>query len=134
MDLAEAGLRLEDVAPELVEVALLQLLLGGGLDIGLLVDGVELAALGGVQKNLGGLLDALEEVVVVGATGGGLLIGVVLEDLLTVGTLDLLLGSLPAVLGETENLVVVLLLCWRKIGLVPFYFDHRQVNHQPSSP
>jgi len=105
---AKAGLGLEDVAPELVEVTLSELLLGRGLDLGLLINGVELAALCGVKENLGGLLDALEEVVVVGAAGSGLLIGVVLEDLLAVGTLDLLLSGSPPVLGDTENLVVIL--------------------------
>jgi hypothetical protein len=33
-----------------------------------------------------------------------------LQDLLAVGALDLVLGSLEAVLGETKNLVVVLFL------------------------
>lgn len=106
--LGEAALGLEDLAPELVVVALG--LLGGGLDVGLLVDGVVLAALGGVEQDIGGLLNALEELVVLGLAGGGLLIRVVLEDLLAVSLLDLLLGGLPAVLGETENLVVVLAL------------------------
>lgn len=104
--LGEAALGLEDLAPELVVVALG--LLGGGLDIGLLVDGVVLATLGGVEEDIGGLLDALEELVVLGLTRGGLLVGVVLEDLLAVSLLDLLLGGLPAVLGETKDLVVVL--------------------------
>jgi hypothetical protein len=68
-----------------------------------------LAAANGVQEQLGGLLDALEEVVVlVTLAHGGLLIGVVAEDLLAVGTLDLLGGSAPAVLGQAENGVVIL--------------------------
>lgn len=110
---AEAALGLEDLAPALVEevgAALLQLLLGGRLDLGALVDGIELAALDGVEEDLGSLLDALEEVVVLSAAGGSLLIGVVLEDLLAVGTLDLVLGSAEAVLGKTQNSVVILLL------------------------
>jgi hypothetical protein len=106
--LGEASLGLEDLAPELVEVALLELLLGGGVDLGLLVDGVVLATLGGVEEDLGGLLDALEELVVLGAALGSLLIRVVLQDLLAVGLLDLLLGGLVAVLGQAENLVVIL--------------------------
>lgn len=106
--LGEAGLGLEDLAPELVVVALLELLLGGGLDVGLLVDRVELATLDGVEEDIGGLLDTLEELVVVLAAVGSLLIGVVLEDLLAVGLLDLVLTGLVAVLGEAENLVVVL--------------------------
>ena len=109
--LAEAGLGLEHLAPELVELGRLgDVLLAGGLDVGLLVDRVELAALDGVQENVGRLLDALEEIVVLGAAGGRLLIGVVLEHLLAMGALDLLLGRLEAVLGKTENLVVVLAL------------------------
>jgi hypothetical protein len=106
VSLGEASLGLEDLAPQLVEVALG--LLGWGLDVSLLIDGVVLAALDGVEKDLGGLLDALEELIVLGAASGSLLIGVVLEDLLAVGLLDLVLGSLVAVLGETENLVVIL--------------------------
>lgn len=106
--LGEAALGLEDLAPQLVVVALLQLLLGRGLDVGLLIDRVVLAALGRVQEHLGRLLDALEELVVLGGAGGGLLVGVVLEDLLAVGLLDLVLGGLVAVLGQAENLVVVL--------------------------
>lgn len=106
--LGETGLGLEDLAPELVVVALLELLLGGRLDIGFLVDGVVLAALCGFKENLGGLLDTLEELIVLGTASGSLLIGVVLEDLLAVGLLDLVLGGLEAVLGETKNLVVIL--------------------------
>ena len=74
------------------------------------IDRVELAALDWVGQDLGGLLDALEEGVVFSGAGGGLLVWVVAEDLLAVGALDLLLGGLVAVLGETENGVVVLLL------------------------
>lgn len=111
--LAEAAFGLEDLAPALVEevgTALLQLLLGRGLDLGTLIDGIELTALDGVEEDLGSLLDALEKVVILGAAGGSLLVGVVLEDLLAVGTLDLVLGSPEAVLGKTQNGVVVLLL------------------------
>ena len=110
VDLGEAGLRLEDVAPELVEVALGELLLGRGVDVRGLIDRVELAAADGVKEDLGRLLDALEEVVVISAAGGGLLVGVVFQDLLAVGALDLVLGSLPPVLGDAENLVMVLAL------------------------
>ena len=110
VDLGEAGLRLEDVAPELVEVALGELLLGRGVDVRGLVDRVELPAADRVEEDLGRLLDALEEVVVISAAGGGLLVGVVLQDLLAVGALDLILGGLPPELGNAENLVVVLAL------------------------
>ena len=110
LGLGEAALGLEDWGVELVEVALLDLLLGWWLDVGGWVDGVELAALDGVGQDLSGLLDALEEGVVLGGAGGGLLVWVVAEDLLAVGALDLLLGGLVAVLGEAENGVVILLL------------------------
>lgn len=108
--LGEASLRLEDVAPELVEVALGKLLLGRGVDIRSLVNRVELAAADRVEEDLSRLLDALEEVIVISAAGGGLLVGVVLQDLLAVGALDLVFGGLPPELGDTENLVVVLAL------------------------
>lgn len=105
----ETTLSLEDWSPSLVEAGLLDLLLGGGLNLGGLVDGVELTTAGGVQQKLGGDLDTLEEaVVLVALAGGGLLVGVVAQDLLAVGTLDLLGGCAPAVTGQTENLVVVL--------------------------
>lgn len=108
MRLGEASLGLEDLGPELVEIGGLEVLLGGGVNIGLLVDGIVLAALDGVKEDFGGLLDALEELVVLGAARGGLLIRVVLEDLLAVGFLNLLLRGLVAVLGDTKDLVVIL--------------------------
>ena len=101
MFVGEAALGLEDGAPQLVEVALLRLLLRGRLDVGGLVYGIVLAALDWVRENLSRLLDALEEVVVLGAAGGGFLVWMMAEDLLAVGALDLLLSSLPAVLGDT---------------------------------
>lgn len=110
LDLGEAALGLEDGAPELVEIAGLGLLLARGLDISALIDGVELAALGGIEEDLGGLLDALEEAVILGGASGSLLIWVVTEDLLAVGALDLVLRSLVAVLGKAKNGVVILLL------------------------
>ena len=106
----EAALGLEDLAPQLVEVALLGLLLGRRVDLGSLVDRVKLPPADRVGEDLVGLLDALEELVVLGLAKGGLLVGVVLEDLLAVGTLDLVISGLPTVLGYTENGVVVLTL------------------------
>ena len=108
MCLGEASLGLEDLAPKLVEVTLLGLFLARGLNVGLLVDRVVLTTPDGVEENLGGLLDALEELIVLGAALSSLLIGMVLEDLLAVGLLDLILAGLPAVLGKSENLVVIL--------------------------
>lgn len=110
LGLAETTLGLEDVAPKLVEVALLGLLLAWGLDLGGLINGIELATLDGVAEDLVGSLDALEEVVVLVTASSGSLVGVVLEDLSAVGLLDLLLGGLPAVLCYAENGVVVLAL------------------------
>jgi hypothetical protein len=106
--LGETSLRLEDLAPCLIVVGLLELLLGGGLNIGLLIDGIELAALDGVEEDVGSLLNTLEKLIIFGTTLGSLLIGVMLENLLAVGLLDLVLSGPPAVLGNTENLVVVL--------------------------
>lgn len=111
LDLREAALGLENRSPELEEVTLLALLLARRLNIGSLIDGVELAALNGVGQNLGGLLDTLKEaVVLITVAESSLLVGVVAEHLLAVSTLDLLGGCTPAVLGETENCVVVLAL------------------------
>ena len=104
----ETALGLVDGTPGLV-VVLLGLLLAGRVDVGSLVDGVELATAGGVQQELGGNLDTLEEaVVLVALARGSLLVGVVAQDLLTVSTLDLLGGCAPAETGETQNGVVVL--------------------------
>jgi hypothetical protein len=111
LNLGETAFSTENRSPELVEVALLDLLLGRGLDLGGLVDGIELAALDGVEEHLGGLLDTLEEaVVLVTVAEGGLLIGVVTEHLLAVSTLDLLGGRAPAVLAQAENGIVILAL------------------------
>lgn len=64
-----------------------------------------------VKKNLRSFLDTLEEAVVfVALAGSGLLVGMVAEDLLAVGALDLFGGSLVAVLAETEDGVVILAL------------------------
>ena len=50
-----------------------------------------MAPANGVGENLGSLLDALEELIVLSAASGSLLVGVMLEDLLAVGALDLVL-------------------------------------------
>ncbi len=106
--LGEAGFGFEDLAPELIVITLGQLPLGGRVNIGLLIDRVKLSALDGVEEQLGGFLDALEEVIVLGTTLGSLLVGVMLQNLLAMGTLDLVLGGLPAVLGQAEDLIVIL--------------------------
>lgn len=76
----------------------------------MVVDGVELPALDWVREDVGGFLDALEEGIVLVSTLGGALVRVVLEDLLAVGSLDLLFGGFPPVFGEAEDGVVVLIL------------------------
>lgn len=70
-----------------------------------------MTTLGGVKKDLSSFLNTLEEAVVfVALAGSGLLVGMVAEDLLAVGALDLFGGSLVAVLAETEDGVVILAL------------------------
>lgn len=110
MNARESSFSLEDIAPELVVFALLGLLLGGRLDIGVLVYGIELTTLDGVKEDFSSLLDALEERIIFGATSSCLLIRVMTEDLLAMGALDLLFGGSVSVLGETKNGVVILLL------------------------
>ena len=105
---AKAGFAVENLIPELVEVALLSLFLGGRLDVSGFVDGVELATLDWVKEDFRGFLDAFEEGIVFGGAGCGFLVGVVAEDLFAVGTLDLGFGRAPAVFREAEDCVVVL--------------------------
>lgn len=65
----------------------------------MLINGIVLATLDGIEKDLGSLLDALEEVVILSATSSRLLIWVMAKDLLAVGALNLLFRSLVSVLG-----------------------------------
>jgi hypothetical protein len=53
----------------------------------------------GVGQDLVRFLDTLEEAVTFLLTSRGFLVGVVLEDLLAVGFLDLFVGGFEAVLG-----------------------------------
>ena len=76
----------------------------------MLIDGIELPTLDRVKENLGSLLDTLEKAIVLGASSRSLLIGVMAENLLAVGTLNLLLGSLDTVFRKAKNGVVILLL------------------------
>lgn len=62
------------------------------------VDGVKLTALDGIEKDLGSLLDALKEAIIFSASRCGLLIRVMAENLLAVGTLNLFFGGFIAVL------------------------------------
>jgi hypothetical protein len=99
---------LKDFAPEFVEVALLCCLLAWRLYFGSFIYRVKLAALDGVKKNFSSLLDALEELVVFGSTGRGLLVGMMFKDLLAVGSLDLILGRAVSVPRDSKNSVVIL--------------------------
>jgi hypothetical protein len=106
----EATLGNENGVPGLVELATSELL-GRGLNVGVLIDGIELATTSGVEKQIGSLLNTLEEaVVLVALTLGSLLVRVVTQDLLAVSPLDLLGGCAPAVLLQTQNGVVILAL------------------------
>ena len=67
-----------------------------------------MAPANGVGENLGSLLDALEELIVLSAASGSLLVGVMLEDLLAVGALDLVLCGTVSQTGYAENSVVIL--------------------------
>ena len=70
-----------------------------------------MTTLGGVEKNFGSLLNTLEKAVVfVALASSSLLVGVMAEDLLAVGTLDLFGSSLVAVFAKTEDGVVILAL------------------------
>lgn len=64
----------------------------------MLVDGIVLATLDRIKENLGSFLDALEEAVVLGTTSRCLFIGMMAKNLLSVGTLNLLLCRLESVL------------------------------------
>jgi hypothetical protein len=64
----------------------------------MLIHGIVLATLDGIEKDLSSLLDALEEVIILSATSSRLLIWMMAKDLLAVGALDLLFGSLVSVL------------------------------------
>jgi hypothetical protein len=63
------------------------------------IDGIVLATLDRIEEDLGSLLDALEEVIILSATSSRLLIWVMAKDLLAVGALNLLFRSLVSVLG-----------------------------------
>ena len=61
-------------------------------------------------RSFSGLLDTLEEAVVLRATSSGFLVRVMAKDLLAVGAFDLLLSGLVSVFRQTENGVVILAL------------------------
>jgi hypothetical protein len=101
---------LEDIAPQLIELALLKLLLGWGFNICVFIDGVVLTALNRIKENFGGLLNTLEEAVIFGTAGCCFLIGMVAKNLLAVGTLNLLLASSETVLRKAQDSVMILTL------------------------
>jgi hypothetical protein len=74
----------------------------------MLINGIILTTLDGIKENFGGFLDALEEAVIFRATSGGLLVGMVTKNLLTVSALDLFFSGLVAVFRETKDGVMVL--------------------------
>ena len=105
---AEATFAFKNGVPEFVEAALQDLFTRGRFDVCALVDGVELSAADGVEEDFGGFLDAFEKGVVFGVAGSCFLVRVVAEDLLSVGTLDLIFCSLVAILGQAEDRVMIL--------------------------
>ena len=62
------------------------------------IDRVKLTTLDGIEKNFSSLLDTLEEAIILSASSRSLLIRVMAENLLAVGTLDLFFGGFVAVL------------------------------------
>lgn len=107
----EPTLALKDGLPQLEKVLGRRLFRAGDVVVDGRVDRVKLPALLGVREDLHRFRDALEERVVVRqATGTGLLVRVVTEDLAPVSLLDLLVRSLVAQVLQAQDLVVVLLL------------------------
>lgn len=76
----------------------------------MLINGVKLAALDRIKEDFGGFLDTFEEAIIFGATSRSFLIGMMAEDLLAMGALNLLLGSLEAIFREPKNCVMILTL------------------------
>jgi hypothetical protein len=74
------------------------------------VDRIELSTLDRVQKNLGGFLDTFEERIILGASSSRSLVWMMLEDLFTMSTLDLVFCCFEAVLGKAEYSVMILTL------------------------
>jgi len=108
----EPSFGFEDLAPEGVELITFRFFLRGRFDFGMFVDGIELTALDRIEKDFGGFLDTFEEVVILSAPCGCFLIRVVAEDLLTVGALDLIFGCFVAILGDSEDGIMILALLW----------------------
>lgn len=67
-----------------------------------------MAALDGVEKDFCRFLNAFEKRIVFRGAGCGALVGVVPEDFLAVGGLDLRLGRAEAVARKAEDSVVIL--------------------------
>jgi glucose uptake protein GlcU len=98
LNAGETTLGLEDVAPQLIVLAILELLLGRRLNISMLINGIILTAFDRISKNFGGFLNALKEAIILRVASSSLLVRVVTKDLLSVSTLDLFLGSSESVL------------------------------------
>lgn len=97
----ESAFGFEDGGPEFVVFSFFELFLGGRFDVGVLVDGIVLSTLDGVEEDFGGFLDAFEETVVFRAAGCCFFVGVMAENLFAVGTFDLFFCGFEAVFGET---------------------------------
>lgn len=87
-----------------------------------------MTALDGVEEDFCSFLDALEERVVLITSRGSFLVGMMTEDLLAVGALDLFLSGSVSVLGQTENGVVILLLSNRYQYVVDIKKTTAQTN------
>ena len=106
--LAEAPLGDKDGIPQLEEVALLCLLLGGRFNVSGLVYRIKLTSFDGVKEDLGGFLYAFEKGVVFGGASGCFFVRMMAKNLFAVCAFDLGFCSLVAVLRETENGVMIL--------------------------
>ncbi len=69
-----------------------------------------MSPLDGVEQDFGSFLNAFEERIVFGTAGSGFLVGMVAEDFLAVGALDLVFRRSIAVFAEAENGVMILAL------------------------
>jgi hypothetical protein len=76
----------------------------------MLIHGIELTTLDGVEQDFGSFLNTLEEAVVLGTSSRGLLIRVVTEDLLAMSALDLFFCRLVTVFRETKDGIMILCL------------------------
>ena len=74
------------------------------------VNGVELAAFDGIEKDVGGLLNAFEKGIIVITASRSALVRMMPENLFAVGALDLIFGGAVTVLGESKYCIMILTL------------------------